>query len=88
MWLEPGETSTVFLRLDGRAFAYWDPGQDDWDAVHELLPEMFNLLSPPVPRRERGWHVDAGHYDLLIGRSSQDLPVACSVVVPDETSWR
>ena len=47
MWLEPGETTTVDLVLEGRSFAYWDPGQDDWDDVQALLPEMFNLLSPP-----------------------------------------
>jgi beta-glucosidase len=88
VWLEPGETTTVDLVLEGRAFAYWDPGQGDWDDVQALLPDMFNLLSPPVPRRERGWQIDAGRYNLLIGRSSQDVPVVCSVVVPDPTSWR
>ena len=88
VWLEPGETTTVDLVLERRAFAYWEPGQDDWDDVQALLPEMFNLLSPPAPRRERGWQVDAGRYDLLIGRSSEDTPIRCSVVVPDDTSWR
>ena len=88
VWLEPGETTTVDLVLEGRAFAYWEPGQDDWDDVQTLLPAMFNLLSPPAPRRERGWQVDAGRYDLLIGRSSDDAPVRCSVAVPDATSWR
>ena len=86
--LEPGETTVVDLVLDGRAFAYWDPGQDDWSAVQALLPEMFNLLSPPAPRRERGWQVDAGRYEILIGRSSEDASVGCSVAVPDDTSWR
>ncbi len=88
VWLEPGETAAVDLVLERRAFAYWEPGQDDWDAVQALLPEMFNLLSPPAPRRERGWQVDAGRYDLLIGRSSDDTPIRCSVVIPDATSWR
>jgi beta-glucosidase len=87
-WLEAGETTTVDLVLEGRSFAYWDPGQDDWDAVQALLPEMFNLLSPPAERRERGWHVDAGRYDILIGRSSQDIAGSCTIHVPDDTSWR
>jgi beta-glucosidase len=26
VWLEPGEETTVTLRLDARAFQYWDPG--------------------------------------------------------------
>jgi beta-glucosidase len=88
VWLEPGETSTVELVLEGRAFAYWEPGQDDWTDVEAFLPAMFSLLSPPTPRRERGWQVDAGRYDILVGRSSEDLPVVCSVAVPDDTSWR
>jgi hypothetical protein len=49
---------------------------------------MFNLLSPPAQRRERGWQVDAGRYEILIGRSSEDVSVGCSVAVPDDTSWR
>jgi beta-glucosidase len=88
VWLEAGETTTVDLVLDGRAFAYWEPGQDDWDEVQALLPEMFSLLSPPAPRRERGWQVDAGRFDILIGRSSEDTPIRCNVVVPDDTNWR
>jgi beta-glucosidase len=81
--LEPGETSTVELVLDGRAFAYWDPGQDDWDDVQAVLPDMFNFLSPPVPRRERGWQVDAGLYEILIGRSSDDIAWSRTISVPD-----
>ena len=88
VWLEAGETTTVDLVLEGRSFAYWDPGQDDWDDVQALLPEMFNLLSPPAERRERGWQVDAGRYDILIGRSSHDIAVSCTIHVPDDTSWR
>ncbi len=88
VWIEAGETTNVDLVLEGRSFAYWDPGQDDWDHVQALLPEMFNLLSPPAERRERGWQVDAGSYDILIGPSSQDIAVSCTIHVPDDTSWR
>lgn len=83
VWLEPGETTHVELTLDERAFAYWDPGQDDWDEVLRFLPEMFLFLSPPVERRERGWQVDPGSYDVLIGRSSQDITGRVAVQVPD-----
>jgi beta-glucosidase len=83
VWLDPGETIEVELVLDARAFAYWDPGQDDWNDVLESLPEMFLFLSPPVQRRERGWQVDAGRYDILIGRSSDDIAVRCAIQVPD-----
>ena len=81
--LEPGETTAVELVLDHRAFAYWDPGQDDWNDVLALLPEMFLFLSPPVERRERGWQVDAGHYEILIGRSSNDIAISRTIQVPD-----
>jgi beta-glucosidase len=81
--LDPGETAAVELVLDDRAFAYWDPGQDDWDEVQDFVPEMFNFLSPPVPRRTRGWQVDAGSYEILIGRSSVDIVRRCIVHVPD-----
>jgi len=84
--LDPGETTVVELALDDRAFAYWDPGQDDWSAVQAFVPEMFNFLSPPAPRRERGWQVDAGSYEILIGRSSADIAHRCTVQVPDVAS--
>jgi beta-glucosidase len=84
--LDPGESATVELVLDDRAFAYWDPGQDDWDDVQAFVPEMFNFLSPPVPRRARGWQVDAGSYEILIGRSSDDISWSRTVQVPDVTN--
>jgi beta-glucosidase len=83
VWLPPGETATVEFVLDDRAFAYWDPGQDDWDDVQGFVPAMFSFLSPPVPRRARGWQVDAGSYEILIGRSSADLAHRCAIEVPD-----
>ena len=79
VWLDPGETATVEFVLDDRAFAYWDPGQDDWNDVQSFVPEMFSFLSPPVPRRARGWQVDAGSYEILIGRSSDDLAHRCTI---------
>jgi beta-glucosidase len=88
VWLEAGETTVVELVLERRAFAYWDPGRDDWDDVQALLPEMFNFLSPPVPRRERGWQIDAGRYDILVGRSSEDIATSCSIQIPDDANWR
>jgi beta-glucosidase len=88
VWLDPGETKEVELLLEDRAFAYWDPGQDDWEEVQALLPDLFNFLSPPAARRERGWQIDAGRYDILIGRSSHDLVVSCTIQVPDGAHGR
>jgi beta-glucosidase len=84
--LDAGETAVVELVLDDRAFAYWDPGQDDWNDVQAFVPEMFSFLSPPAARRERGWQVDAGSYEILIGRSSDDIAHRCTVQVPDVAS--
>jgi hypothetical protein len=84
--LEPGESAMVEFVLDDRAFAYWDPGQDDWSDVQAFVPEMFNVLSPPAPRRVRGWQVDPGSYEILIGRSSDDIAHRCTVRVPDVAS--
>jgi beta-glucosidase len=86
VWLEPGATAQVELVLDARAFAFWDPGQDDWPDVLRQLPDMFLFLSPPVQRRERGWRVDAGAYDIVIGRSSEDIAARCTVQVPEVAS--
>jgi len=88
VWLEPGETKTVDLVLDARSFAYWDPGQDDWDQVKSMSPDMFSALTPGAERRPRGWQVDAGRYDVLIGRSSRDIVASCSIEVPAEANGR
>jgi beta-glucosidase len=49
--LAPGETTTVRLVLDDRAFAYWS----DVDAA------------------TKGWTIEPGSYELLVGRSSVDI---------------
>ena len=84
--LEPGETAIVEFVLDDRAFAYWDPGQDDWNDVQAFVPEMFSFLAPPAPRRTRGWQVDPGSYEILIGRSSADIAHSRTIQVPDVAS--
>ncbi|HEX4126188.1 MAG TPA: glycoside hydrolase family 3 C-terminal domain-containing protein [Acidimicrobiales bacterium] len=84
--LDPGESTEVEFVLDDRAFAYWDPGQDDWNDVQAFVPDMFNFLSPPAPRRLRGWQVDAGSYEILIGRSSDDIAHRCTIQIPDVAS--
>jgi beta-glucosidase len=69
--LAPGETETVDLVLDDRSFAYWDPGQGDWDTIRERAFAMFRR--DEAERRAPGWQVDPGTYRLLIGRSSGDI---------------
>jgi beta-glucosidase len=74
--LEAGQSADVTLRLDGRSFARWDPG-DRGSA------ELQSRLAIPQPARAQdrqdapaGWRVDPGTYILHLGRSS------------DDTSWR
>jgi beta-glucosidase len=65
--LRPGESATVRLPLDDRAFAYWDDGDPGTDAP----------LPPWVPTRppgeNRGWTVEPGTYQLHVGRSLGDI---------------
>ena len=72
LYLQPGQSEVVELTLGDRAFAYWDPGQADWDEVAGL----FTQISPQVVEQERrspGWQVDPGTYEILVGRSSADI---------------
>jgi beta-glucosidase len=71
VWLDPGESTTVRLDLDDRAFAYWDPGQADGGEVRAKLEGL--PVTRGGRRREPGWQVDPGAYRLHVGRSSVDL---------------
>ncbi len=75
VWLDPGESRTVQLELGPRAFAYWDPGNAQWDELARMQRECNPFAPPPAAKRtEAGWRTDAGVYDVLVGRSSTDLP--------------
>ena len=80
--LDPGESTVVELRLDERSFAYWDPGQPDYQDVIALLQPMFleGAQRPSLPR-PAGWYVDPGEYDVLVGVSSTDIRATCTVAV-------
>ncbi len=70
--LEPGQSTQVVLELEDRSFAYWDPGQADWEEV----ASRFTAISPQVAAHDRrlaGWQIDPGTYRVLIGRSSADI---------------
>jgi beta-glucosidase len=80
--LDPGESTVVTLTLDDRAFAYWDPGQSDWDAIQPRRAQLAAVEAGITQdRRAPGWQVDPGSYRILVGRSSADLPYAVEVVV-------
>ena len=84
--LEPGESTTLTLRLDDRAFAYWDPA----DAEFESLQAQGGAIAViPVGRghghrTEPGWYLDAVGYSLLIGRSSEEIVHRVQIEVAKE----
>jgi beta-glucosidase len=81
VWLDPGETKTVTLELEDRAFSYWQP------AVDEPPP---GRTGPPIPSAEPplapdpGWRVDPGSYDLHVGRSSATAEVVATIEITGE----
>jgi beta-glucosidase len=82
--LEPGESADVVLVLDDRSFAYWDPGQHDWNEMQERRGVLLGVEArEPHERRPPGWQVDPGAYGISVGRSSADIAGSISVeVVP------
>jgi beta-glucosidase len=83
VWLDPGESTTVRLTLDDRAFAYWDPGQPDRADVAARL--AYLPVPPGGRRRPAGWQVDPGTYGLHLGRSSADVAHVVALEVEDGT---
>jgi beta-glucosidase len=67
--LDPGETATVRIELDDRAFAYWDAGRPDGDSIAARATALV-MRRPAGPARTPGWQVDPGRYELHVGRSS------------------
>ena len=81
VWLDPGESTTVRLELDDRAFAYWDPGQADRAEIRARMSDL--PVSSGGRRREPGWQVDPGLYRLHVGRSSVEIAHVLDVTIPD-----
>ncbi len=77
--LDPGESTVVELALDDRSFAYWDPGQADWETIRERAATLFRRRA--AERRPSGWQVDPGRYEVLVGRSSADIACRCDLEV-------
>jgi beta-glucosidase len=69
--LEPGETTVVRLTLDDRSFAYWDDG--DSQPADGSVSRPLWMMQPTSTNTRRGWRIEAGTYELRIGRSSSDI---------------
>jgi beta-glucosidase len=72
--LAPGESTTVQLELTERSFAYWDVADTAWPELLERNEGTDRDGSAnALHRGEAGWYVDAGTYEIQVGRSSADI---------------
>ena len=79
--LAPGESTVVELELDDRAFARWSDADPDFVALVERVTTQAAWMKPPQGPFARGWVVDPGAHDLLIGRSSVDIAQVVTIDV-------
>jgi beta-glucosidase len=80
--LGPGEVTTVTLELGERSFAHYDVADEDWRELKARWPLLAMHSKEATLHRERsGWYVDAGSYQLQIGRSSADIVHSVAVEV-------
>ena len=79
--LDPGQAGTAQLVLDDRSFAYWDKGQPDWEAEKARVRSTMDVFASAKDSR-RGWQVDSGEYDLLVGTSSDRILARVRITVP------
>ena len=87
VWLEPGQEATVTMALEGRAFAYWDPGNPDQAGLKEKLGDIANMLPGGVAdaeREEPGWYIDAGEYEIRVGRSSAEIAHTIPLTITED----
>ncbi len=71
--LEPGEVCDVTLELTDRAFAYWDPGNPEHEALAARIAQA-GAFGVDGRTRPAGWRTEPGAYELHVGRSIADLP--------------
>jgi beta-glucosidase len=78
--LASGETTSAQIVLDDRCFSYWDPGHPDYD---EMRARVQSHVETPraAERRNPGWRLDPGDYDLLIGTSAESVHTRVTVTV-------
>jgi hypothetical protein len=58
--------------LDGRSLSYWDNGHTDWE-LEKARVRSHVAVPATAAGSTRGWRVDPGEYDLLIGTSSNRI---------------
>ncbi len=79
--LEPGESTVVHVELTDRSFARWAVADPTYAALLARQSTDAAWMPPPTGLDPQGWIVDAGTYDLHIGRSSADVTSVVSITV-------
>ena len=82
--LDPGETATVKLELEARAFAYYDVGDPFWGELRDAGPVPAE--GEGLHRTEPGWYVDPGEYRIVSGRSSRDFSGSAVLTLTGEAA--
>ena len=85
--LDPGESCRVEIKLDERAFAYWDDADPGFLALREGGGGVANAVpagSGHAHRDEAGWYLDSGSYRLHIGRALDDIAHVEQVLIESD----
>ena len=82
--LGSGESTTVRIELDHRAFAYYDQG-DQWFA-EAISRSPVPAGGADIRHTEPGWYVEPGRYALVVARSSTDHATTVSHVLSGDDS--
>ena len=82
--LDPGETTTVLLDLEPRAFAYYDVGDPFWAELGDAGP--VPVAGEGRHRSRAGWYVDPGDYRIVSGRSSRDFSGSVELTLTGEST--
>ena len=82
--LDPGETATVTLDLEPRAFAYYDVADPFWAELSSAGP--VPVEGEGIHRTEPGWYVDPSEYRIVTGRSSRDFSGSALLTLTGEAA--
>jgi beta-glucosidase len=84
--LPAGERTEVTLRLNGRSFAHWHHSDARSAELRSRLAVPFLAsasFSSPSSGGRAGWRVEAGTYQLHLGRSSADIAWSLPIEVDE-----
>jgi beta-glucosidase len=71
--LGAGEKTTVSVGLNERSFSYYDVADADWPRMLARMASGYPEVRKGLHRDQDGWYVDAGTYEIQVGRSCEDI---------------